>query len=477
MFQPAVYRKGDAVVHEKRGFPAVRKAIARGAVRLLEAADRRRARKAPPPQIRDIRILLLHANGMGGTIRTVINLAGQLAATHDVEIVSVLREAEEPFFAIPEGVRISYLDDRLGDGPGGPLRRLLSSRPSRLIPKEEAAAHRFTLWTDLLLVRYLRRQTSGVVIATRPGLNLVTARFTHPGAITIGQEHVGLSSHAEPVQALLKRRYPRLDALVALTKADLSDYRTALRRKPRVLTRIPNSLPPLSGGPSTLTSKTVVALGRLTRVKGFHKLLAAWEQVAAAHPDWTLSIYGAGNQQDNLAADIRDRGLSDSAFLMGPVSDVGPALQEASIFAMTSRHEGFSLTILEAMSKGLAIVSFDSPHGPREMLTDRHDALMVKPRTPETLAERLCEVIEDEELRHRLGRAALATVQKYDGSVIGEQWEELLVKLLDKRRAAASPDLGHEPGAAAAEQPRPEPVSGAGRSRPRLPAGPAASEL
>ncbi|MDF5758006.1 glycosyltransferase family 4 protein [Spongiactinospora sp. TRM90649] len=412
----------------------MRTVVARGAIRLLEAVDRRRARKAPPPQIRDIHILLLHANGMGGTIRTVLNLAGELAKNHNVEIVSVIREQEHPFFPIPEGVSVTYLDDRLDGRRGGPLRRLLVGRPSRLIPKEEAAHHRFTAWTDLALVRYLRSRTTGVVIATRPGLNLITARFAPPGVITIGQEHVGLTSHADPIQTLLKRRYPRLDALVTLTKADLANYRATLRRRPRRLTRIPNALPPLSGGPSALTGKTVVAVGRLTRVKGFHKLLAAWEQVTAAHPDWTLRIYGAGSQEENLAQDIQDRGLTGSAFLMGAVADVGPALQEASVFAMTSRHEGFSLTLLEAMSKGLAIVSFDSPHGPREMLTNGHDALLVKPRNPETMAERLCQVIENDELRRSLGRTALSTVRQYDPSVIGERWESLLEELLRDRQ-------------------------------------------
>jgi glycosyltransferase involved in cell wall biosynthesis len=201
-----------------------------------------------------------------------------------------------------------------------------------------------------------------------------------------------------------------------------------------MLTRIPNALPPLSGGTSALTGKTVVAVGRLARVKGFHKLLAAWEQVTAVHPDWTLRIYGAGLQEENLAQEIHDRGLTGNAFLMGPVADVGPALQAASIFAMTSRHEGFSLTLLEAMSKGLAIVSFDSPHGPREMLTNEHDALLIKPRNPENMARGLCRVIEDEELRRRLGEAALSTVTKYDAPTIGEQWEVLLEKLLEHRR-------------------------------------------
>src|SRR5690606_41562491 len=83
--------------------------------RALTAPGGRRARSAPPAGGDRVRILLLHANGMGGTIRAVFHLAGYLARTRDVEIVSVIRESAEPFFPVPPGVRIRYLDDRLGD--------------------------------------------------------------------------------------------------------------------------------------------------------------------------------------------------------------------------------------------------------------------------------------------------------------------------------------------------------------------------
>src|SRR5437868_13254176 len=230
---------------------------------LLRAANRRRERLAKPPDTHRVTILLLHAYGMGGTIRTTFNLAAALAPHHDVEIVSVYRKKEQPFFPLPPGVRLTYLDDRRH--PGGRLSR----RSSRLIPPEEAAYSSFTLRTDLLLLRFLRGLRTGVLITTRPGLNLLAALLSPPGVLTIGQEHTGLATQQPALRTMITRRYGRLTALVTLTEADLRDYRTALGpNAPRHLLRIPNAAAPMAGGPSPLSAKTVLAIGRLPKVQG-----------------------------------------------------------------------------------------------------------------------------------------------------------------------------------------------------------------
>ncbi|TMR08518.1 glycosyltransferase family 4 protein [Nonomuraea turkmeniaca] len=402
------------------------------AVRLYRGYNRRRARNAPPPSTQRIRILLLHAHGMGGTIRTVFNLASYLAREHDVEIVSILKEAEEPFFPIDPRVTFRFLDDRLKPNPD-PMRAVLSKVPSRLMPKDETAYHRFNLWTDIKLARFIRSLDSGVLMATRPGLNLAMAQLAPPGVITIGQEHVALRTQAEPIQELIKWRYRRLDALVTLTKADLRDYRETLPKKPRKLVRIPNAVPPMTGDVAKLDAKVAIALGRMTRIKGFHRLITAWETVAAAHPDWKLRIFGAGPQEDNLRQQVVDAGLEGKVELPGPTSDVGGELEKASVYVLSSRHEGFPMTILEAMAKGLAIVSFNSPHGPKEMITHEVDGLLVKPRTNANLAASILRVIEDEQLRRQLAEGAVETAHTYDVDVIGQKWDALLAELLARR--------------------------------------------
>ncbi|WP_223166749.1 glycosyltransferase [Nonomuraea sp. SYSU D8015] len=390
---------------------------------LLRAADRRRARRAGPPSTRQVTILLLHAYGMGGTIRTVFNLASSLSAHHDVEIVSVVRAKERPFFPVPPGVRVTFLDRR------PPRRRAPRLLRSRLIPREETAYDRFDLRTDLVLLRFLRGLRTGVLITTRPGLNLAAALLAPPGVITIGQEHTGFRSHKRAVQKMIIRRYGRLDALVTLTEADLGAYRAALgSRAPRHLLRIPNAAPPVSGGPSPLTAKTVLAVGRLTKVKGHDLLLRAWEQVSVAHPGWRLRIVGSGAERTRLQALAGELGL-DSVELPGPSRDVGAELDEASLFVLSSRREGFPMAVLEALSKGVPVVAFDCPHGPGEIITHGHDGLLVPPRDVGALAAAVGLLLDDEHERHRMGEAALRTSGRYDREAIGGRWAALLADL------------------------------------------------
>ncbi len=376
-----------------------------------------------------MRILLLHANGMGGTIRTVLNLAGHLARDHDVEIVSVVKEAEEPFFPIPPGVRVRFLDDRTRRRKG-----LLSRFPSRLIPKEETAHHWFTLRTDFKLIRYIRSRRRGVLITTRPGLNLMAALFAAPDIVTIGQEHMNLGSHAPALRKRIARRYGKLDALVTLTAKDLGTYQKALKVRPRVLTRIPNAVTRLGGGISPLDANTVIAVGRYTRQKGYDLLVRAWAHVAPRHPDWTLRIFGGGPREQKLGEMIEQRDLTGKVHLMGPAADVGAELSNASIYVLSSRHEGMPMVILEAMSKGLPVVSYDCPTGPAELITHGHDGLLVKPEKIHAMADAICTLIEDEELRRKLGGHARETAAEYDLDVVGAKWQDLLTHIVDVKK-------------------------------------------
>jgi glycosyltransferase involved in cell wall biosynthesis len=367
-----------------------------------------------------VRFLLAHAWGMGGTIRTTLTVAGHLAQARDVEIVSLVRRRKRPFFPFPPGVPVRALGNR----------GLLDRLPSLLIHPEDYVYPLCSLRTDIALLRWLRSLDGGVLITTRPAFNLLAARLAPRGVITIGEEHLHYGSHRPRLAADIARHYDELDALTVLTGHDERNYRALLRTR---VERIPNPLAPLGGGTSTLEAPLVVAAGRLTTQKGFDLLIDAFAKVAEQQPDWRLRIYGSGPERKRLQAKIGNENVE----LMGRSRKLGEAMSQASLFALSSRFEGFGMVLVEAMSKGLPVVSFDCPYGPSDIVSPGVDGLLVPAEDVDALAAALLELIGDPDRRRRYGEAALQKASNYAIEAIGPRWDALLGSLgsdgLDER--------------------------------------------
>jgi glycosyltransferase involved in cell wall biosynthesis len=371
------------------------------------------------PQAGPVRFLLAHAWGFGGTIRTTLTLAGALSATHDVEIVSVLRRRERPFFGLPDGVPVRALEDRREPTR---LARALGRLPSLLIHPEDYAYPWCSLWTDVRLLRGLRALRGGILVATRPALNLLAARLAHPSVTVIGQEHLNFAAHRPRLAADLRRHYGRLDALTVLSSDDLRDYGALLGERVR---QIPNPVTELDDGTSDGSAKVVVAAGRLNTQKGFDLLIEAWRPVAERHPDWTLRIYGSGPERELL--ERAAAGLPVE--LPGRTDALGAAMAAGSLFALSSRWEGFGLVLVEAMGKGLPVVSFDCPRGPSDIVSPGEDGLLVGPEDVPGLTAALLELIEDPPRRARMAAAARATARRYEPTAVVPHWDALFKDL------------------------------------------------
>jgi hypothetical protein len=189
----------------------LRMSAKRTVFRAVRSALIRHVRTQPRPEDlvgaeRRVTIILVSAWGMGGTIRTVLNLAGHLAKQYEVEIISVFRTRDVSFFgSFPPGVKVTALDDKRPEkvprGLRGLLRTAMRARSSVLLHPIDRAADQFNLWVDVQLARRLHRG-AGFLITTRPGLNLLAAELSPPGYILVGQEHMHLSSHAKKLRTL-----------------------------------------------------------------------------------------------------------------------------------------------------------------------------------------------------------------------------------------------------------------------------------
>jgi len=133
---------------------------------------------------------------------------------------------------------------------------------------------------------------------------------------------------------------------------------------------------------------------------------------------------------------IAERELYNNVFLMGATRDMGAELAKASIYALSSRYEGFGMVILEAMSKGVPVVSFDCPRGPGEIIHQGEDGLLVANGDTGAFAAALLELIEDAPRRREMGEAAVRTAETYALETIGARWDELIGELQATRAGA-----------------------------------------
>ena len=388
----------------------------------------------------------MNAFAVGGTIRATFTLAGALAERgHDVEIVSVNRMRGRPALPPPAGVKFRALTDlRASRLERRPVERWLHGQPSRLINSNDVRYRSFSLLTDIALLRFLASVRDGVLIGTRPGLNLAVAHLASESVVRVGQDHMNLDSYKDALVARFVQAYPRLDLVSTLTERDAVGYRELLGGRPPVEV-FPNAAPNVGGRRASLDDKVVIAAGRLTRQKAFGRLIDAWADLAPRHPDWQLRIFGEGPKRRPLRRRIRRRKVRDSARIEHFTDRVLDEFASASIYAMTSRREGFPMVLLEAMGVGLPVVSVDCYTGPRDIVTDGVDGRIVPEEDQPALVEALSELMSDDAKRKAFGAAALQAAERYEPAQIAARWEARLQELSavkrPGRRSIARPAL------------------------------------
>lgn len=399
-----------------------------------------------------VTFFLVYGYGPGGLPRTVFALADELHRRgHPVEVVSVTRPFEKPQFEVEEGVKVSYLldlyDPRRPERPfprprdqgrgsrrrAGLLERKLDARPSRLSAKAHSS---FSRLVDLRLRKKMRSIRDGVVITTRPELGVASTRWTGTNVLRVHQEHLSFQARPKVLREDLERISSELDALLGLTEADAEAWNRTAAGRQTFIDHIPNASPFAIADPSPLENKIVIAAGRLTRQKGFDRLIEAYAPLATAHPDWQLHIYGVGNLQKKLEAQIARHGVGDQVRLMGFSNEFRDRLREASVYVLSSRFEGLPMVLLEAMSQGVPPVSFDCPEGPAQLINNGRDGFLVPDGDIEGLRHAIDRVVTDDALRRKLGQGALESARSYQMDSVADRWEELFDRLAERRRQA-----------------------------------------
>lgn len=299
----------------------------------------------------------------------------------------------------------------------------------------------------LLKAELLRIRPDFTISMLRREINFLTS--IHDGSKKIGELHVNRANYrnfetndsnvfkrlfAQFWMKSLVSKLKRLDQLVVLTDKSKSSWPELSN-----VSVIPDPIPMNQGdrshdsvqnqGPVPLIHR-VVTIGRYAYQKGYDLLLQAWAEVEKHYPDWSLDIYGMGDQTSYRQL-MSDLGIdARRCRLNGPVADVVKTYTDSSVFVLSSRFEGFGLVLVEAMACGLPVVSFDCPAGPDEIITDGVDGLLVPSGDVHALAGKLMTLMSDEDLRKRLGQQARQSARRYEMAAIATQWKDLFDQLM-----------------------------------------------
>lgn len=366
---------------------------------------------------------------MAGGVERVLTLKANYFAEHyGYDITIILTEGSDKplFYPLSDKIKVVNLD--IG------FEKLWSCSFVKKVFVYLKKQHRFK---KLLKKELFRLRPDITVSLLRREINFVND--IKDGSKKVGELHINRANYrnfdktqSNVVKLLFSKlwmnnlldKLKQLNRLVVLTEQDKASW-VELNN----VIAIPNPLPFSSLIVSSQESKRVIAVGRYCHEKGYDNLFRAWAKVQNTCPDWQLVVFGDGDRtvyEQMIDALSLDR---NRCILKGRTSDIQTEYVNSSLAVCSSRFEGFGLSIVEAMSCGLPVVSFDCPWGPRSIISDREDGILVDNGNVNLLAEFLIMLMQDDNTRKNMSAKAVKNVRRFRIEHIAQQWKELFEEI------------------------------------------------
>lgn len=224
-----------------------------------------------------------------------------------------------------------------------------------------------------------------------------------------------------------RKRFKSLDKIVTLTRGDADDWSQVCKN----ICVIPNVVHlNVSGNYSTCDNSKCIFAGRFDNQKNIGALIQIWTLVQRRHPNWAMDVYGNGHLKPYYEKIVSEEHLN--IVIHPAVPDILDKFKESSMLLMTSLYEPFGLVLVEAMSCGIPVVAFDCPYGPSDIIHNGKDGYLVENGNVEAFAERICQLIENKDLRLKMGQLGILSAQKYRADMIMYKWKQLFEELVHK---------------------------------------------
>lgn len=355
----------------------------------------------------------------GGAERVVSNLANQFVKK-DYDIVVVTEWQGENEFQLEKGVK------RVHAG---------------LKPSDEKKSRLLKAWLRVKYLRdFLKEEKPDILIAFAHKANyraLTAAMGTKiPVLISVRTDPVGhYDTFGDKIQSPLL--FPRAAGCVFQTEGQREFFPSYLQKKSRIILN-PVHDKYFNVPKPEKRQPTVVQSGRLVDFKNQPMLIEAFMKVHEKHPEYDLKIYGGDSfdgTKEILERLIREHHAKEFIHLMGASDSLEKQLPQASVYAFSSDWEGLPNALLEAMALGMPIVATDCPcGGPRTVMTNEENGLLVPIKNAAALADGICRLIEDRKLAERLGNNARRISDKVNGQAILKQWQDYIEEVISNNK-------------------------------------------
>lgn len=346
----------------------------------------------------------------GGVEKVISNLSHYFSEVlgHEVEIISYFKQAnEEIYMPISEKVKVTFVGFE---------------------KQNHGGIHKVVNYINTTrgLNKVFDNNRYDIVFGFHSHFNFYLAlnKRRIKGKV-IGCEHGEYYFLGSKWRKVRKHLYRKLDCVVSLTERDAKKYAEFSKK----VVTIPNSLPMKTDERADLSNKRIVTVGALKPHKGFQYIIEAFSKINVKFPEWKLAIVGDGEYKETLEDKIREFKLSDQVEMIPFTSNIKAEYLKSSIYTLTSLTEAFPMVLLESMELGLPCIAFDCRTGPREIITDGEDGILVDVYDVDSLALQLEELIKNEKKRFEFGEKAKKNIQRYSEKNIFAMWEKLLSEM------------------------------------------------
>lgn len=362
----------------------------------------------------NIYFMLGDATAKGGIEKVTFTLASELSKVESVGIFSLVKSRKTEFFNVGN-CNVDYIQCE--------NKTTIYNRPYKGISGLLFDVY-FIIINALKIMKKIRNTSVSHLVSCDIKMTLICVLatiFTNTKIIAI--EHFEYDVPAFILKILRKYLYKYIYSVVILTSEDIHKYETIIaNQKINVIPNIVN----VKSFRKLKKQNKVVAVGRLTYQKGFDLLISAWAQVYKINPDWKLEIYGEGELLKDLNDLIDKYNLNCSVSIMPYAENIGDVYSSAKIFVLSSRYEGLGMVLLEALLCGIPCVSFNCPAGPKTIIKDQVNGLLVEAGNIEQLAISISKLIKDQSLYEVIKNNTASSVRAYQADVVTKKWLHLL---------------------------------------------------